>query len=85
VIVGNLRDAAHEQAESDGFEVVPIEQASERAQVVILLVPDEVMPAVYRERVEPRLAKGDMVAFASATPCADSPNAHPSLVGRFCY
>ena len=65
VVVGNIRDSAHEQAEADGFEVLPIEQACERASVVMFLIPDEVMPGVYAERVAPNLKRGDMLVFAS--------------------
>jgi ketol-acid reductoisomerase len=65
VVIGNLRDSYHETALADGFEVLPIEEASARARVVMLLVPDEVMPQVYAERVAPGLSPGDLVCFAS--------------------
>jgi ketol-acid reductoisomerase len=65
VVIGNLRDAYHAAAEADGFEVLPIEAASARADAVMLLVPDEVMPAVYAEKVAPGLRAGDLVCFAS--------------------
>ncbi len=65
VIVGNRRDGALEQAERDGFEVLPIAEACGRAQVVMMLVPDEVMPQVYEEHVAPALKPGDLLVFAS--------------------
>jgi len=65
VVVGNRDDAAGGQAREDGFEVMPIEEACARADVVMLLVPDEVMPEVYAERVAPNLSAGDAVVFAS--------------------
>jgi ketol-acid reductoisomerase len=65
VVIGNLRDGYHAQAEADGFSVMPIEEASRRARVVMLLVPDEVMPEVYAQRVSPGLRAGDLVCFAS--------------------
>jgi len=65
VIVGNVRDTALEQAEADGFDVFPIAEASRRADVVSMLIPDEVMPAVYREHVAPQLSPGNLVSFAS--------------------
>jgi ketol-acid reductoisomerase len=65
VIVGNVRDAALERAEADGFGVFPIAEASRRADVVSMLIPDEVMPAVYREHVAPQLSPGNLVSFAS--------------------
>jgi ketol-acid reductoisomerase len=65
VVVGNIRDGAHAAAERDGFEVLPIEAASARADAVMLLVPDEVMPGVYAEKIAPGLRPGDLVCFAS--------------------
>lgn len=47
VIVGNIRDDAWKRAEEDGFEVYDISTACEKADVALLLVPDEVAPQVY--------------------------------------
>lgn len=65
VVIGNRRDGALEQAERDGFRVLPIDEAARAADVVFLLVPDEVMPQVYRERVAPQLREGACLVFAS--------------------
>jgi ketol-acid reductoisomerase len=65
VRVGNRDDAAREQALSDGFEVLSIAEACERADLVLLLIPDEIMPAVYAAEVAPALASGRLVCFAS--------------------
>jgi ketol-acid reductoisomerase len=65
VIVGNREDASWEQAEDDGFPVYTMAKATARADVVFLLVPDEVQPEVFREEIEPNLAAGDVLNFAS--------------------
>jgi ketol-acid reductoisomerase len=65
VTVGSIRDDTHEQAEADGFEVLSIDDACRPADVVMLLIPDEIMPAVYAEHVAPHLVAGNLVAFAS--------------------
>jgi ketol-acid reductoisomerase len=65
VIVGNIRDVACERAQADGFDVFPIADAALRADVVMLLIPDEIMPAVYDEHVAPNLVSGNLVCFAS--------------------
>ncbi len=65
VIVGNIRDEAHEAAQSEGFDVRPIDEASAVADLVMLLIPDEVMPGVYEAKVAPGLLPGDLVCFAS--------------------
>src|SRR5882672_2428380 len=65
VIVGNIGDAARERAVTDGFEALDVDAAVRRADVVMLLVPDEVMPEVYRRDVAPGLRPGACVSFAS--------------------
>ena len=65
VVVGNRDDAYAEQARADGFAVHPIADACARADVVMLLVPDEIMPAVYAESVRPHLSAGKVLDFAS--------------------
>lgn len=65
VIVGSRNDASAEQAAADGFEVLSPEDAVAAATLVFLLVPDEVMPQVYADRVAPALGDGAMLIFAS--------------------
>ncbi len=65
VIVGNRDDEYAAQAGADGFAVHPIGDACARAEVILLLVPDEVMPAVYEDSVRPHLAAGKVLDFAS--------------------
>ncbi len=65
VVVGNRRDAAADQARSDRFDPLSIAEACARADVLMLLVPDEIMPSVYAEQVAPQLAPGKLIDFAS--------------------
>jgi ketol-acid reductoisomerase len=65
VIVGNIRDQAREVAQSEGFDVLPIDEACATADLVMLLIPDEVMPEVYEATVAPGLQPGNLVCFAS--------------------
>lgn len=64
-IVGNLDDDYAVRAREDGFAVHPIAEACGRADVVMLLVPDEVMPEVYERAVRPHLKPGAVLDFAS--------------------
>ena len=64
-IVGNRDDDYAARARAEGFAVYPIAEACARADVVMLLVPDEVMPAVYAETIVPHLAPGKVLDFAS--------------------
>src|SRR5579883_1771802 len=60
VVVGNQRDESFARAEADGFPVYDLEEASRRSSVVVLLVPDEAMPAIFRQSVAPHLDEDDL-------------------------
>ena len=64
VVVG-LRESSssREAAREDGLDVATPREATERADVVMLLVPDNTQPAVY-EAIEPALEEGDTLMFA---------------------
>jgi ketol-acid reductoisomerase len=65
IIIGNIQDHAATKATEDGFSVSSITEACEQADVVMLLVPDEVMPEVFKTHVAPNLVPGNLVVFAS--------------------
>lgn len=65
IIVGNRGDTYAEQALVDGFAVLPIDLAAGEASVLMLLIPDEVAPAVFDGEIAPHLAQGDVLVFAS--------------------
>jgi len=52
------------RAEEDGLTVRTVAEAVDGAQLVALLLPDQVQPAVWREGVEPNLAPAAAVLFA---------------------
>jgi ketol-acid reductoisomerase len=64
VVVGSIRDESARTAEDDGFDVVAIGSAARRADVLALLIPDELQETVYREHIEPALEKGKTLSFA---------------------
>jgi ketol-acid reductoisomerase len=64
VIIGSIRDDAAAGAERDGFTVLPIGEACARADVIALLIPDEVQREVYQRDVAPRLRAGHVLDFA---------------------
>ena len=65
VIVGNADDDYRSSAVGDGFAVLSIPQAAKRADVVVVLLPDEIQPELYTRHVAPHLAAGDVLCFAS--------------------
>mgnify|MGYP002611984062 FL=1 len=51
-------------AEKAGFEVLPVAEAAKKADVVMMLTPDEKMADIYKESIEPNLTEGKYLAFA---------------------
>lgn len=64
VIVGGLRDETARQAEADGFRVLTIVEAARQADVLALLIPDEVQRQVYEEVIGKALRPGQTLDFA---------------------
>ncbi|MFK7824640.1 MAG: ketol-acid reductoisomerase [Oligoflexales bacterium] len=65
VVVGlPLNSKSREKAESTGLKVLTPDAAARWADVVMLLVPDEVMADVYEKQVAPHLQTGNFLAFA---------------------
>ena len=65
VIIGNKDDEAGNTARDDGFEVFDIPEAVQEADIVMLLIPDKVMPEVFKSKVAPNLKTGTALSFAS--------------------
>lgn len=65
VIVGNQEDDSWRQARTDGFEPLAVDAAAARADIVLLLLPDEIAPDIYRRMIEPHLGRGKTLVFAS--------------------
>jgi ketol-acid reductoisomerase len=64
VVVGLRRGKSWEQAEKDGFAVYSVREAAKRADIVMVLLPDEKQPSVYKEEIEPELQPGNALVFA---------------------
>jgi ketol-acid reductoisomerase len=80
VIVGNRSDDYRKQAQADGFELFDISAAVSQAQIMILLIPDEILPALFYEEIRPNLKPGDALVFASGYSIAFNQIAFPSDV-----
>jgi len=64
VMIGSLRDESANQAEKDGFAVRSVAEVAERADVLALLIPDEVQREVYTDTLSARLRAGQTLDFA---------------------
>ncbi|ADV45649.1 ketol-acid reductoisomerase [Nitratifractor salsuginis] len=51
------------KAEAKGFEVLPVAEATAKADVIMILLPDETQAEVYKNEIEPNLKSGDTIAF----------------------
>ncbi|PXF61616.1 MAG: ketol-acid reductoisomerase [Candidatus Methanogaster sp.] len=65
VIVG-LKDTSKSwlQAEKDGLKVMTVSAASAKADIVQILVPDELQSQIYTNEIEPGLTAGNAIAFS---------------------
>ena len=66
LMIGALNDASGQQAVSDGLKVGSIEEAVQESNILLMLLPDEIMPAIYLERISPHLKRGHTLIFSSA-------------------
>jgi ketol-acid reductoisomerase len=65
VIVADVPEsAAWKAAEKDGFQVFTAAEAAQKADIIILLAPDDLQPKIYKESIEPGLSKGKVLQFA---------------------
>jgi len=64
VRIGNQEDAYAGLARADGFEVVPLGVAA-AADIVFVLLPDEVIPESFATDISSALRPGSAIAFAS--------------------
>ena len=64
VIVGGITDGSWKRAEADGFPVYATAEAAGRADILLMLIPDEVQPAVYESDIAAHLRAGDTLVFA---------------------
>lgn len=64
VIVGNRDDNAKENAKNDGFKVYTIPEAVQKADILMVLIPDESQQEVFSNLIVPHMRKNQLVTFA---------------------
>ncbi len=65
VIVGLRKDSASvAKAQADGFEVYTVAEAASRADIIQILLPDELQAQVYAVEIEPYLSEGKALMFS---------------------
>jgi len=64
VVIGLREGRSWQRAMEAGFRVVPVAEAVQEADFIMLLVNDEYQPQVYQEAIRPHLKAGMALAFA---------------------
>lgn len=64
VIMGLRQGKSWTQAEEDGFEVYKVQEAASKADIIMILTPDEHQPTTYKNEIEPELTEGKTLVFA---------------------
>ena len=49
---------------NDGLKVVDVEEAAKIGDFIMILVPDQLQPMVYKQSIEPNLEEGNVLMFA---------------------
>ncbi|MFT4416521.1 ketol-acid reductoisomerase [Fredinandcohnia humi] len=83
VVVGLREGKSWDQAKKDGLAVYTVREAVEQADVVMVLLPDEHQPKVYKEEIEPGLKPGNALVFAHGFNIHFSQIVPPSYVDVF--
>lgn len=65
VTIGNIEDDYAGTAHADGFRVQGIAEASRSADLVVMLLPDEIIPEIFAKEIVPNLSPGTGLVFAS--------------------
>jgi len=64
VVIGLKKDSkSWEKAKNQEFRVLEVSEAVKEADVVMILLPDEIQPDVYYSQIEPNLKEGATIAF----------------------
>lgn len=65
VVVGLRKDSASwSKVEADGLQVATVPDACAQAEVIQILLPDEIQGRVYAEEIEPYLSEGKALMFS---------------------
>ena len=77
-VIGNIEDSYAKQARGEGFIVKPIAEAVANGDVILVLLPDEVIPEVFATDIGPHLAPKSAILFGSGYPLAYNQISVPS-------
>src|SRR5512136_1289499 len=64
VIIGLRKGGSWKKAEDAGFKVMTPPEAAKKADVIMILLPDEFQGDIFKEEIGPHMKKGAYLAFA---------------------
>jgi len=64
VVVGEIKGPNWEKAKNAGFSVITASEAAKKADVIMMLVPDEYASNIYNAEIAPNIRKGTCLGFA---------------------
>jgi len=64
VIIGQRKGPSFKQAKADGFDPMPVDEASKKADFIQILLPDELMADIYNDQIAPAVKKGKTLSFS---------------------
>jgi ketol-acid reductoisomerase len=64
VVVGLRQGKSWDKAVEDGVDVMNVAEATKAADVIMILLPDEMQPKVYQESIKDNLEAGNALVFA---------------------
>ncbi|RJR22164.1 MAG: ketol-acid reductoisomerase [Nitrospiraceae bacterium] len=64
VIIGIRKGASMDKAKKAGFDAMTPAEAAKKADVVMILLPDEYQGDIYKNEIAPHIKKGAFLAFA---------------------
>ncbi len=64
VIIGVRKGGSFDKAKKAGFKVYTPAEAAKKADVIMILLPDEDQGNIYRDEIAPNLKKGSFLGFA---------------------
>jgi ketol-acid reductoisomerase len=64
VVVGLRKGGSWDKAVSDGHTVLSVNEAAAQGDLIMVLLPDEYQPKIYKEEIEPNLTAGKALVFA---------------------
>ncbi len=65
IIIGNIKDKYRNIALTDDFSVFSIEEATEKSEIIFILIPDEIMKEIFEDKIKPHIRPNSILVFAS--------------------